>query len=245
MLQTSGDPFLVLVRFIHVHWKKRLWSKLVGCRFSVSAIYFPQRRQNNSPSFSKWFETIYLRLWKTILKYTPDRRGGTDYKESCRASRAKKWDFYVISLGSLPLFMRTSVRLLNGSCNHIQAASCQNRSSLTLSWRHLAWKVDPQRWFATPVHIITSWTLSHFLFSSSPHRPPTPPYPHRLDFQVVSYAACDVWSENIKIPMTECLHPTSPFLIYLLCLLLVWKTCSEIQKNKRERKICLCIWRSI
>lgn len=228
MLQTSGDPFLVLVRFIHVHWKKRLWSKLVGCRFSVSAIYFPQRRQNNSPSFSKWFETIYLRLWKTILKYTPDRRGGTNYKESCRASRAKKWDFYVISLGSLPLFMRTCVRLLNGSCNHIQAASCQNGSSLTLSWRHLAWKVDPQRWFATPVHIITSWSLSHFLFSSSPHR---------LDFQVVSYAACDVWSENIKIPVTECLHPTSPFLIICSACCLSEKHVVKYKKQKREEDL--------
>lgn len=92
-------PFSFWSGQIHPHrmgkkgYNQSWWGP--GIQSVLSAL--PKDDSNNSPSFSKCFETIYLRLWKTIPKCTPARRGGIEYKESCRASRAKKWDCYVVS----------------------------------------------------------------------------------------------------------------------------------------------------
>lgn len=131
-------------------------------------------------------------------------------------------------LGSLPLFMGNFVRLLDEICATFRV----NRAKMGQA-RHCLEDTLFRRLVLN--HITNSWPLNIFslfplllLFCF--------PFPSPLVLSAVIYAASKVWSKNIKISLAEHLRATSQLLIYLLCWLLVWKTCSEIQKNKGERE---------
>lgn len=158
--------------------------------FSVSTICFTQRKQQQ---FTLPFQSV-LRPFisgckKAIPKCTPERRGGTEHKENCRASGAKEWDLYVISWDhcllswGLPsgcwMKAATTYKLPSakmGQARHYLANTLLERLSL---------RGDS----ATPVHIITSSSLPLYFVLIF------------LDLVVLIYAASEVWSENIKIPL--------------------------------------------